>query len=241
LVLLKKKYNKPQINYNDMKYIYLIFICFVSFLVIGCSPMDDTYKDFDKDGPILYLTKIKTDDVLVQGGWYRTQLTISPIKDMRANKVFITWNNGRDSLRTDLSSAGNTVIMIDNLREGTFIFTCKLEDSDGNTSLNTDITAFTYGDEYQSFLNNRAIISKSVSNSNLTLSFSDLSDSTAVASAFMWNNGTDNITETFYYDKSNKIILNNVKSTTFKMKTLYIPELHSLDNVWSDEQEFSVK
>ena len=224
-----------------MKYIPLMLLCFVSFFVVGCSSMDDTYKDFDKDGPILYLTKIQAGDVLVQGGWYRSQLTIPHIKDMRASKILIKWNNGRDSLRTDLNSNGKTTILIEDLREGSFIFTCRLEDNEGNKSLNTDITSSTYGDVYQSFLNNRAIINKSVSNNNLTLSFSDLIDSTAVASSFTWNNGTDDVSETFYYDESNKIILNTVKSTTFKMKTLYLPEKQSLDNVWSDEQEFTVK
>ena len=96
--------------------------------------------------------------------------------------------------------------------------------------------------DYQSILTNHNIDEQS-ENIELILDHKNSVriDSTAVASAFTWNNGTNDVTETFYYDASNKIILNSVKSTTFKMKTLYVPQAHSLDNVWSKEQEFPVK
>lgn len=222
-----------------MKYIYLLLICFFSLLV-GCSSMDDTYKDFYKNGPIIYLTKIPGDEVLVQGGWYRTQFTLPHIRDMRVNKVFITWNNGKDSLRSNINSSGKTNILIDNLREGTFIFTCRLEDNEGNKSLNTDITGYTYGDSYQMYLNNRIITKKEVDANSLVLFFSNLIDSTAVASSFTWSNGTGDITKTFYYDKTNSITLENFNDIKFKMKTLYRPDPYVLDEIWSKEEEFTV-
>lgn len=223
----------------NMKYISLIYICVVSFFVIGCSPMDDTYKDFDKDGPITYLTKLSSDSVLVDGGWYRLQVSIPKVKDNRAEKVFIIWNNGKDSLRTPLNANGRTNILLENMREGSFILTCRLEDNDGNRSLNTDVQGMVYGDTYQSYLRNRIIASKSSSEGDLLLKFNNLSDSTAIASVITWQKSSQETTETFYYDETNTIRLEEFGGTSFKMKTLYKPEIRALDYIESNEEEFS--
>lgn len=221
------------------KYIYLLLCALVSLLAGGCSPMDDTYKDFIKDGPILYLTKIPHDSILIREGMYRVQIVIPEINDNRSNKVFVSWNNGESSTMQELNSVGKTEVNLDNLREGSFIFTCRLEDDDGHKSLNTDVQAVTYGEVYQSYLTNRFITSMQYDD-DLHLNFSKLIDSTAIASSITWSRNGTEATKIFYYDQTNKIQLEKFQGTTFKMKTLYKPTKASLDIFPSKTEEIIV-
>lgn len=217
----------------------LLLITIVSLCFTGCSSMDDTYKDFIKDGPILYLSKIQKDSVLVETGWHRAKFTLPVVNDSRSKKIYVSWNNGKDSKTTELNPSGKTEIMFDDLWEGSIIFSCRLEDNDDNTSLYTDISAIIYGEIYQRYLVDRPVIRQIYDGNDLHILFSNLSDSTTISSSVTWpkNDGTET-SHTFTYDKSNKITLEGFKGKSFKMKTLYKPDSLALDNIWSQEKVY---
>lgn len=75
-----------------------------------------------------------------------------------------------------------TDILLENMREGSIIFSAWLEDDELNKSLATDFTGTIYGTQYQSYLLNRSIVSKSMQSGNLVIKYSMLLDSTLVAS-----------------------------------------------------------
>lgn len=222
---------------------YILFLIIAVLLCLtSCGPMDETYKDFIKDGPVLYLSKIQKDSVLVETGWNRAKFTLPLVNDNRSKKIVVSWSNGKNSKTAELNPSGKTEVMFDDLWEGSIIFSCKLEDNDGNTSLNTDISATIYGEIYQSYLINRPIINQIYDGNDLRILFSDLSDSTAISASVTWpkNDGTE-ASRVFAYDKSNEIKLEDFEGKSFKMKTLYRPDSLALDNIWSQERVYPVE
>ena len=54
--------------------------------------MDATYKDFVKDGPIMYLTRLSKDSITVRNGWERVLISFPIVKDGRSTKIALALN-----------------------------------------------------------------------------------------------------------------------------------------------------
>lgn len=200
--------------------------------VISCGPMDETYKDFIKDGPIMYLTRLSTDSIVVRNGWERVEVSFPIITDGRSSKVVLAMNQ-EDTLKYDLVKDGRTNVFLNNMREGSVIFSAWLEDEEGNKSLATDFTGNVYGEQYKNYLLNRSIVSKIMNNGNLIIKYVTLLDSTVVASRLTWNNNGVQTTKVSFYNESERDTLNNFQGNTFTMETLHVPDKNVLDSIWS--------
>ena len=214
------------------KFIFILANIWLLCSIVSCEPMDATYKDFIKDGPIMYLTRLSKDSLLVQNGWERIQITFPVIKDGRSTRIALALNQS-DTIRYDLAKDQKTKILLNDLREGSMILSAWLEDNESNKSLPTDFTGTVYGTQYKSYLLNRPIVSKTMNSGNLIIKYSMLLDSTLVASKLTWTEGDKQKTKVSFYYPSGEDTLFNFKGDSFVMETLYAPDKNVLDSIWS--------
>lgn len=209
----------------------LVNILILSFIA-SCGPMDETYKEFIKDGPKMYLTRLAVDSLEVHNGWNRIMVSFPVIKDGRSTKVAISLNQS-DTTRYELAKGKRTEVLINDMREGSVVFSAWLEDDEQNQSLTTDFTGTVYGVQYQNYLLNRPIVSKTMKSGNLIIKYSMLLDSVSVASRLTWNDNGVEKTKISFYNSDERDTLYNFTSTSFKMETLFVPEKGVLDSIWS--------
>lgn len=220
------------------KFIFILVSIWTLCFVVSCEPMDSTYKDFIKDGPIMYLTRLSKDSLVVRNGWERIQISFPIVKDGRSTRIALALNQN-DTVRYDLAKNQRTDILLNDMREGSIIFSAWLEDNELNKSLSTEFTGVVYGSQYKTYLLNRPIISKTVDSDNLIVKYSMLLDSTLVAARLTWNQGDEKITKTSYYYKSERDTLYNFTGDSFVMETLYVPDKNALDSIWSKPVTYS--
>ena len=205
------------------KFIFISVSILIFCSIISCESMDATYKDFVKDGPIMYLTRLSKDSITVRNGWERVLISFPIVKDGRY----------------ELAKNKRTDILLENMREGSIIFSAWLEDDELNKSLATDFTGTIYGTQYQSYLLNRSIVSKSMQSGNLVIKYSMLLDSTLVASRLTWNKGGEETTKISYYNKEGQDVLEDFTGDSFIMETLYAPQENVLDKIWSKPVKYT--
>jgi hypothetical protein len=120
--------------------------------------MDDTYKEFIKDGEIRYPAKVQGIETF--SGKNRINLSMLLTSDPNITKVKVFWNNGMDSAEQNVVRTAGVDTVRFNLTpvaEGTYTFNIYTYDSYGNRSVKTDVIGSVYGDRYISSLYNRAL------------------------------------------------------------------------------------
>ena len=84
------------------KFIFISVSILIFCSIISCESMDATYKDFVKDGPIMYLTRLSKDSITVRNGWERVLISFPIVKDGRSTKIAL------DRKSTRLNSSHST-------------------------------------------------------------------------------------------------------------------------------------
>lgn len=143
-------------SYKRTKYLYLCSIA-ICFGLVSCSKMDATYKDFVKDGLIMYSPRM--DSLMAFGG--RDRVMLSGLVPSRAVAYTVYWNNGKDSLVRNVHHTGTESdfvnVIIVNLTEGTYFFEIVTVDKDGHLSVPASVRGMVYGDRYVQSLRNRRV------------------------------------------------------------------------------------
>jgi hypothetical protein len=128
----------------------------------GCGGMDETYKEFRGDGPIVYLSKFPETSIRMMSGKKRLKMVLPPLTDARIAKGEITWwSTGTDHTQSfDVKTEGTEVTIDAFVDEGNYVFSLTLYDATGKySSLPATLNGVTYGDTYESLLTNRQLIS----------------------------------------------------------------------------------
>src|SRR5690554_72263 len=141
-------------------YIFIPFllIVFGCITFISCTKMDETYKDFIKDGEIIFTGKV--DSLTALPGKNKVKLQWLLVSDPKITKNVVYWNNFKDSISFDVQkTAGTDTItsIIDNLTEGVYTFSVFTRDNFGNSSVKADVIGVVYGDNYANTLSNRPL------------------------------------------------------------------------------------
>jgi hypothetical protein len=200
---------------KNIKYLILT-VCIATFAA-ACTPMDDNFKNFVEDGPITYLTKLKVEEVIIIGERNRAMIILPPLYDLRAKKVIVYWSNKTQQQENSINTGGQTSFVINDLAEGTYIFEFVLVDDDDNKSLVTPVTAEIYGDVYESYLMNRAIMSYEAG----TVTFTEVKEPTMLHTIIEWSDGEE---KTVTVDTlTTEVILQNFNSSSFRYRTAYRP------------------
>lgn len=148
---------------NSKRYrIPCFFLMALVSIVLSCSKMDNTYRDFIKDGEIIYPGKPESLQIFPGNG--RIDLSMVLISDPKITKVRAFWNNGLDSTEKTIqrTSAADTVrFSLTGMQEGTYTFDVYTYDKDGHRSVKSDIIGSVFGDRYINSLYNRTFSSVS--------------------------------------------------------------------------------
>jgi hypothetical protein len=218
---------------------YLLSITLIIMISQACKKQDHYYKDFIKDGEIIYVGK--ADAVSVHPGKNRIKLSWN-MSDANISKVKIYWNNRTDSLLLNvLENTGNMSTVIENLEERNYQFEIYTLDAGGNTSIKVNAEGEVYGDNYSATLLNRILNNATYLNNTATINWFNANAKTVH-------------TEIVYDDKdgvSHTIVLLPADSQTilslvnpnliFKYRTLYLPDPLAIDTFYTEYITVPVK
>src|SRR5690606_20106658 len=154
---------------------YIIILVLISGIYSSCSKMDDTYKDFIKDGKIPYTGK--ADPISVHPGRNRLVLAWPTPTDPKAIKAKLYWNNRQDSLEVPINrDADSTKVTFNDWEEGTYVFEVYTFDDKGTSSLRVELMANVYGDRYESRLLSRPLDLSEFEDESVDLTWGGLPD-----------------------------------------------------------------
>lgn len=216
-----------------MKHIYANIVSFVllSLIVVSCK-REDAYKDFVKDGAIIYPGKPLKLKALA--GKNRAKLTWVVI-DAKVSKFKIHWNNGSDSLEIPAVNTGETAdtvnVIVEDLPENNYVFEIVSYDNEGNQSIKEEVAAKVYGDEYVGSLLNRAI-KRSGSMSGVADVYWGSPEQSDVGLELKYtdNSGTARFVKVAKTDTLTSLP-NYKNGTQFSYRTLFLPDSMSFDTV----------
>jgi hypothetical protein len=216
------------LKYNVLKTILLLTI----LSLVSCSGGDE-YLKFTQNGEVSYTAKI--DSAKVFPGRNRVKVEGLILSDPKVTQLRVFWNNRADSVvvpivRTKGIDKVSTIIA--GLAENVYNFELRTYDAQGNKSIAHSITAEVFGARYQASLNDRPIVTSSLSsNLSLTINFAAM-DLTTGAFA----------TEVVYTDKfdveqtltvpvaTSQVIIPNYKiGSQFKQRSLFLPAKNAID------------
>lgn len=229
-------------------YISLCFLILVSSLLFSCGKMDNTYKDFIKNGEIIYPGRV--DSLKAFSGKNRIQLKWLLVADPKITKNVVYWNYKKDSLVIDIVKTANidTIsIIIPNLLEQTYTFEVYTYDKTGHSSVKAQVIGTVYGDNYSNTIYNRPIstVVYTAATKITTISWSGVnSQATVLEITYTDNAGvTQAITEYPILDISFPDhpkafapitnLPNFKKGTSFQYRTTYKPTPLCLDAFYS--------
>ncbi|OJV81771.1 MAG: hypothetical protein BGO34_08255 [Bacteroidia bacterium 44-10] len=220
-----------------MKHKIPFFIILVISLLYSCTPMDHKYSDFIKDGPITYLTKLDESEVKGVGGRNRIRIVIPELDDPRASKVEIYWMNKLEHLVESINPSEETNIYIDDLVEASYIFELSILDDKGNSSIPVAITATSYGEIWESILQNRLIASQEREGNDFKITWDVNIDERLLGTEFEWRQGGQGGAGTpftqFIDSAQTTGYLEDFKASSFRYRSVYIPEPDSEDLFYS--------
>lgn len=147
-MLYKKRYNC----------ISLLLLVLTGALLASCDKMDANYKDFVKDGEIVYTGRV--DSLQVFSGRNRLQLQWLLVSDPKITKCKVFWNQRKDSVIIPVkkTAATDTIKhLISNMAPGVYAFEVYTYDDLGHNSSKAEITGTVYGDSYAESIFNRPL------------------------------------------------------------------------------------
>lgn len=131
-------------------------LCTVLCAAAACDDMDETMKEFQGDGPIVYLGKI--DSLKVFSGKQQAKLTWAPSSDSRINGATIYWNNRSGQKEVEWNPSQPFETIVEDLREGSVVFEIVTTDAHGNTSVPVTISGNVFGESFETLLDDSATI-----------------------------------------------------------------------------------
>lgn len=215
-------------------YFMLLFVFCISCL-FRCSKMDDTYKEFIKDGERIYMGM--ADSLMARPGLNRVQLSWLAISDRRVVKATVFWNNrtSKKDIPIQKTAGIDTItVLLNDMPEENYAFEVITYDNNDNFSMPANITANVYGDQYINSLYNRPIKSTKKRKKSLRINWEAASQGT-VGSEIEYTDDSDQ-TRTINAppDELQTILSDYKKGSSFKYRTLFLPDTLALDTVYTD-------
>lgn len=211
-----------------------LFIILAACSIMACSKMEDTYKDFIKDGEIVYTGR--PDSLKVFPGRNRVKLSWLLISDPKITRCKVFWNDGADVLEVPVQRSAGTdtiTVMLSNMPERTYTFEVFTYDNDGHSSIVSDTIGAVYGDVYAGSLFNRPLKTIAFSTDTARLEWAGAS----AQSVSVQLNYTDasNIPRTVVVPRldSKTNLPKFKKGNSFQYRTLYLPEKNAIDTFFT--------
>ncbi len=214
-------------------YLMLLFITIGTFL--SCKKMDSTYRKYIVPGGITYTGKAVAP--IANSGHNRIKISWLKGSDPNVVKTRIFWNNYTDSVEINILPGVDTMsTIINNLPEKSYSFFIKTYDAKGNSSVPEEILGNVYGDNYQASLLSRPIVSSIMdAQGRLDIEWgdADLSNGAyAMEVAYTDTLGQQSV-HRFAIDQSSTILSDYKGDSTFKFRTVYLPDSSSIDTFYT--------
>lgn len=212
------------------------------FLGLGaCKKIDETYREYIKDGEIIYVSK--ADSLRAFPGMHRVQLAWLATSDPKVSKAIISWNGGENTHEYKITRTPGKVwekVIVENLAEGSYTFDVVTYDEKGNKSITTSVQGSVFGEEYTSSIQQRSIRSASIFTTD---------DEVLIA----WSRAPEGVigTEIEYTDihgalrtiavpakENTTAILEYELETVMRYRTIATPDTLSIDTVYTDYISF---
>lgn len=218
-----------------MKQNIISFCCltlFMALLFSSCIKQDE-YQKFLAGGEISYAGR--ADTVIVRTGNERVVLFVALGNDPLVNKVKVYWNNGNDSLISEVQRSGGGVkdtveIELQPLAEGSYNFELYTFNTEGSRSVVIGSYGFVYGPDYVATLKNRELKDIEVQDDgSLKLVWpSPFVGETGLEFTYNDKNGQPQINRLPL--EENEVILTDFESESeLKYRSLFKPDTLSLD------------
>ncbi len=211
-------------------------LCLVALLGFpSCSDMNDNYEVFLKDGETIYPGK--ADSLKTFSGNHRIMLQWLLVSDPTVSRAKIYWNTKQDSLELPIQrtlGVDTVRVIVPNLDERTYTFTIYTFDNKGNKSVSSEVSGVAYGDVYISSLLRRAYTKVAVTSGKLVITWKAAQkQSVGDELVYTVNTGTEKtilvpVTET------TTTLADYQTGTSFKYRSLYLPEETAIDTFYTD-------
>jgi hypothetical protein len=206
----------------------------LAILIISCSKMDDSFKEYVVPNGITYVGR--ADSVAVFPGKQRIKITWLRGTDPNTRKAVIYWNNKNDSLVipvTQTNPKDTVTAMINNLPEGSYAFNIYTYDDAKNSSIRVDVQGSTYGTVYESTILSRALGSARVMGDDVKLGWPK-GEPTSFATEINYTDLAGLPKRTYLPAAVDTIILTGVKEgSTLTYRSLYKPTNLSIDTFYT--------
>lgn len=230
------KNNRTYIS-NLLENSWLGILAVLLFWTTSCSKMDDTYRDFWKDGEIIY--PAIANSIQVYPGKNRIKLSWLIKGDASVTRAKIYWNAQRDSLEIPIQSTGqvDTVnVILNDLAEGFYVFDIFTFDNDNHKSLKASATGTVYGNNYGQYLLNRVIEKALFKDDVLSVVWRPIGDETSIGSELKYSDAAGNDFWILVDPQTDTTLIDNydfhLNSGQVVSRTMYVPPL-SIDTFYT--------
>ena len=226
-----------------MKNLHLyIYVAVVSCFMIlwSCSDQEyDDYKKFADGGEINYTEKV--DSLKSFSGKNRIMLQGIIDADPKITEFRVFWNDGRDSVSVPITRSGGVdtlEVTIADIPENIYNFQIRTYDAAGNKSLVSNVTGAVYGERYQNTLFNRPVLANDLVSGTLTISYASMDLTTGVIGTEVLLDGAS---EPIFIpiDSEEYEISDYVVNSSYKYRTLFLPEETAIDTFYTDYISFT--
>ena len=219
-------------------------LIFVFFVLLGCESMDDTYKEFIRDGEIVYVGT--ADSVKIFPGRNRLILNFL-ISDPTATKALVLWNNQTDSLGIPIQRVYQTDTIsteLTGLKEGSYSFDIYTFDDEDNSSVVVNAVGNVYGDHYiESLLDTpvKGAYVNETDNTRIDVAWGT-ADETALGSEVIYTDSSKE-THTLFVPSGEKstALTDYLSGSSFRYRTFYLPEETAIDTFYTSYKTAVVK
>lgn len=208
----------------------MLFVC-----LTACKKMDSTYKEYVIPGGYKYTGMANS--AQVYPGYNRVKVSWLRGADPSVTSARIFWNNYADSVELNIPLTGDTIsYIINNLLEQSYSFVIKTYDAEGNYSVPVEVVGESFGENYQTGLLNRYIISSIMETDvkmQITWGNPDITGGANSTEVEYTNVEGEVKTKRFEVSDSKSAIEDYKAGTDYRVRTLYMPDSMSIDTFYT--------
>jgi hypothetical protein len=221
--------------------INIILTLLIGIILASCDSMYDVHEQYIQEGGIIYAARPY--ETKVKAGDNRVVVKMLFVSGANLRKNVILWNDGADSIITDLTlnpAKDSMEIEVKGIPEGSYIFYAYNLDKENNRSIKVQAIGNVFGEKYKATLLNRAVNSITKNDTAMVINWAQpkVGDN-GVELIFNDKNGN----ELLYRVKADELttyIVNWQLGGTMKYTTLYMPEEDAVDEFPSKTETLSM-
>lgn len=224
------------------KYIIIIF-CITSAICSSCDGMLSNIESYLDAGETIYVGKV--DPLTTSSGKNRILIEGLYMYGVTQKKCIVKWQSmdGEDkSLELDVErkeAIDKFEVMISELDEGQYEFSITTFDAKGNSSIESTIDGYVYGDLYESNLTNRKINQLRIEEEHIIISWRPANNALKCEMYYTSTTGDEKMIEIPIAETETHIV-DCDSSKVLRWRTVYLPEKTAIDYFYSEFTEQTI-